>query len=82
MNHGFLDPRIAALWIAHGQACANLLRAHGRAVHADNYEAALDALTEILAAEVGTDALSAQIDSITDDIWSRRISTATPATRN
>jgi hypothetical protein len=35
------NARMAALWILHGTACVKLLKAHGRMLHAENFEAAL-----------------------------------------
>ena len=63
------DARVAALWILHGGACAKLLRAHGRVGHADNFEAALSEVAEIVADRVGRDTLSAAMDWASDQLW-------------
>jgi hypothetical protein len=56
------DARMAALWIMHGTACVKLLKAHGRMIHAENFEAALREFVDIIADEVGRDNLSAAMD--------------------
>jgi hypothetical protein len=68
LSDNTLDPRIAALWIVHGRACADLLRAHGRGGHAANYEAAMEELAGILAREVGRARLDSAIDWLTESI--------------
>lgn len=70
MTNKTLDPRIAALWLVHGRACADLLRAHGRDGHAEHYEQAMAAVMDILAAEVGRKRLTAAIDWVSDELWS------------
>lgn len=54
--------RVTALWIMHGAACVKLLRAHGSGMHADNFEAALSELTEIVANELGREHLVEALD--------------------
>ena len=54
--------RVTALWIMHGAACVKLLRAHGSEMHADNFEAALSELTEIVAHELGRQHLVEALD--------------------
>lgn len=56
------NARMAALWIMHGTACIKLLRAHGRTLHADNFEAALREFVDIIAAEVGRETLTDAMD--------------------
>lgn len=56
------NARMAALWIVHGTACVKLLKAHGRTMHAENFEAALREFVDIVAAEFGRDNLSAAMD--------------------
>ena len=56
------NARMAALWIMHGTACVKLLKAHGRSLHADNFEAALREFVDIIADEVGRDNLSEAMD--------------------
>lgn len=56
------NARMAALWIMHGTACIKLLRAHGRTLHADNFEAALREFVDIIADEVGRDTLTEAMD--------------------
>jgi hypothetical protein len=66
VNETSLDPRIAALWIVHGRACADLLRAHGCGRHAENYEAAMAEIADILAREVGRARLASAIDRLSE----------------
>jgi hypothetical protein len=54
--------KVTALWIMHGAACVKILRARGRRTHADNFEAALSELTEIVAGELGRAQLVAALD--------------------
>jgi hypothetical protein len=56
------NARMAALWIMHGTACVKLLKAHGRSLHAENFEAALREFVDIIADEVGRENLSAAMD--------------------
>jgi len=56
------NARMAALWIMHGTACVKLLKAHGRSMHAENFEAALREFVDIIANEVGRDNLSQAMD--------------------
>jgi len=62
--------RIAALSMAHGIALAKLLRAHGRDTHADNVEAALHELENIVAREVGRRALAEAMSWVANHSWS------------
>lgn len=61
--------RLAAASLAQGAAMANLLRAYGRGEHASQLEAALAELTDIIAEQVGREALSDALDWITDQTW-------------
>ena len=61
--------KLSALWILHGRACVRLLRAHGQEDHAVNFDAALDQITEILAADVGKQTLVDAMDWATDELW-------------
>jgi len=63
------DARVAALWILHGGACVKLLRAHGRAGHAENFQAALGEVAEIVANRVGRDTLNAAMDWASSQLW-------------
>lgn len=56
------NARMAALWIMHGTACVRLLKAHGRKLHAENFEAALREYVDIIADEVGRDTLTEAMD--------------------
>ena len=56
------NARMAALWIMHGTACVKLLRANGRTLHAENFEAALREFVDIIAGEVGRDILTEAMD--------------------
>jgi hypothetical protein len=53
----------------HGRACADLLRAHGRMQHADNYELALDEVMDILAEKVGQSRLAAAMHWASAQLW-------------
>lgn len=73
------DPRVAAIWLMHGRAAADLLRAHGRAGAAKDYEQAMATLTDILAAELGQARLTAALDWVSEQMWAdRATSTALP----
>lgn len=61
--------KVTALWIMHGAACVKLLRARGRRAHADNFEAALSELTEIVAGELGRAQLVAALDWAANQVW-------------
>ena len=61
--------RVAALWMLHGKACVKLLRAHGSNDHAGNMDAALSQMRDILAAELGADALAEALDWATEQLW-------------
>lgn len=63
------EARLAAMWILNVASCVKLLRAHGRAAHAANFEAALDELVEIVAADVGRERLTEAMNWITDRTW-------------
>lgn len=56
------NARMAALWIMHGTACVKLLRTRGRLLHADNFEAALREFVDLIADDVGREALSEAMD--------------------
>ena len=61
---------MAALWMLHGNACVKLLRSHGRTGHADSFAAALHAVAEIVAEELGIDTLTAAMDWASNQLWS------------
>ncbi len=61
--------RVAALSIAHGGALVKLLRAHGRAGHADNVEAALTEFVGIVSDEVGQQILTQAMNWVSDATW-------------
>ncbi len=63
------NARVAALSMANGAALAKLLRAHGRAAHAANLEAALAEIAEIVSTEVGRQTLAEAMSWVTDQIW-------------
>ncbi len=56
------NARMAALWILHATVCVKLLKAHGRTLHAENFEAALREFADIVADEVGHDTLTEAMD--------------------
>lgn len=61
--------KLAALSLMHGASLAKLLRAHGRATHADRFEAALGEAMNIIASKVGKDELAAAMDWASDQVW-------------
>jgi len=61
--------RVAAISVLHASACAGFLRAHGRAGHAINLEAAVDQVARILARHLGDGTLSAALDWASDQLW-------------
>jgi hypothetical protein len=61
--------KIAALSIAQAQAMVKLLRAHGRSGHAQNVESALQEVSGIVAAEVGTELLSEAMSWVAEQTW-------------
>ena len=63
--------RVTALWVVHGNSLANLLRHHGRPDHADNLNAALGEVAEILSGQIGRDALTEAMIWASDQIWSQ-----------
>ncbi|HLI13104.1 MAG TPA: hypothetical protein VKY65_16040 [Alphaproteobacteria bacterium] len=63
------DVRVAALWLLHGESWVKLLRAHGRRRHAENFEAALGEVEEILANHLGRDTMSNALDWASDQLW-------------
>jgi hypothetical protein len=72
--------KLAALWILHGRASADLLRAHARVGHAANLDAALDELIEIVAARVGRRQLARALDWASDELWGAGDRAASPRT--
>ena len=69
MNDVSSQVRAAALWLVHGASLARLLSAHGRAVHAENLQAALDEAARILAADLEPGALSDAMSWAADQVW-------------
>lgn len=61
--------RAAALWLVHGASLARLLAAHGRELHAENLQAALDEAARILAADLEPGALSEAMSWAADQVW-------------
>jgi hypothetical protein len=70
--------RVAALTVLQAGACARLLRAHGRGPHADNLEAAVNEVTEILARHLGSRTLTAAMDWASDQLWAHAEAEAGP----
>ena len=68
------DARLAALSILNCSNCMKLLRAHGLTDHANNLEAALDALTELLSSELGRERLADAMDWASNELWSDDLS--------
>jgi len=61
--------RVAAISMANGAALAKLLRAHGRADHADAIDAALSEVADIVSTEVGRRTLSEAMSWVSDQVW-------------
>jgi len=61
--------RVAAISMANGAALAKLLRAHGRAAHADAIDAALNEVADIVSTEVGRRTLSEAMSWVSDQVW-------------
>lgn len=69
MDERMQSAKLSALWLLHGRACAKLLRAHGEDKHAINFDAALDQIMQILAADVGKRQLVEAMDWATEELW-------------
>lgn len=69
MTDPIRQARVAALWMVHGAALTRLLRAHGRGEHADNLEAALGEVSDIVAGSVGRPALAHAMDWVSEQLW-------------
>jgi hypothetical protein len=63
------NARVAAISMANGAALAKLLRAHGRAEHAEAIEAALSEVVDIVSTEVGRRTLTEAMSWVSDQIW-------------
>lgn len=61
--------RAAALWLVHGASLARLLSAHGRGLHAENLQAALDEAAKILAADLDPGQFSEAMSWAADQVW-------------
>src|SRR5215475_6809352 len=61
--------RVAAISMANGAALSKLLRAHGRADHADAIDAALSEVANIISTEVGKRTLSEAMSWVSDQVW-------------
>ena len=70
MDYATQTARVTALWMVHGNSLANLLRRHGRGGHADNLDAALGQVAEIMSGEIGRDTLTQAMDWASDQVWS------------
>jgi hypothetical protein len=64
--------RMAALWMMHSAALSRLLRAHGRDDHADNLEAALGEVGNILTARIGETAFTDAMDWASAQLWDQQ----------
>ncbi|MGH6882587.1 hypothetical protein [Hypericibacter sp.] len=64
--------RTAALWMMHSAALSRLLRANGRDDHADQLEAALSEVGNILTAKVGEDAFTDAMDWASAQLWDQQ----------
>lgn len=69
MTDPIRQARIAALWMVHGSALTRLLREHGRGDHADNLEAALGEVSDIVAGAIGRPALAHAMNWVSDQLW-------------
>ena len=71
MDHATQTARVTALWMVHGNSLATLLRRHGRGGHADNLDAALGEVAEILSSQIGRDTLSQAMVWASDQVWAQ-----------
>lgn len=69
MTDPIRQAQVAALWMVHGATLTQLLRAHGRSAHADNLEAALGEVSDIVAGAVGRPLLAQAIDAVSNQLW-------------
>ena len=74
MPNDTYNARVTAVSMAHGTALVRLLRAHGKAAHAESLAAALDEVFRIVSADLGPETLveamrwvAAQSDDEVDD---------------
>lgn len=61
--------RIAALSLLNARSCGDLLRDSGEHRHALNWDAAVDALSEIIAHCIGRERLADALDWASDQYW-------------
>jgi hypothetical protein len=61
--------RVAALSLLNARSCGELLRDSGEHRHALNWDAAVDALSEILVRSIGRERLADALDWATDQYW-------------
>lgn len=69
MTDPIRQARVAALWMVHGSALSRLLRAHGRGDHADNLDAALCEVSDIVAGAIGEPVFAHAMDWVSDQLW-------------
>jgi hypothetical protein len=61
--------RVAALSMAHCTTVANLLRAHGKHVHAESLEESLREASRIVSEAVGAEAMAEAMRWVTGQVW-------------
>ena len=61
--------RVAALSLLNARSCGELLRDSGERRHALNWDAAVDALSEILVRSIGRERLADALDWASDQYW-------------
>ena len=61
--------RVAALSLLNARSCGELLRDSGEDRHALNWDAAIDALSEILVRSIGRERLADALDWASDEYW-------------
>lgn len=73
--------RVAALWLVHANSLGDMLRAYGRAGHAEHLDAALEEVSKIVAGEIGQEAWTDAMDWASNELW-RKSDAARSATHN
>lgn len=82
MDYATHTARVTALWMVHGNSLAGLLRRHGRGGHADNLNAALGEVAEIICGEIGRDTMTQAMVWASDQVWSQDEAPPAPTSRN
>ncbi len=69
MQNKTYQARIAALSIAQSSTMVRLLRSYGQNAHAENIEAAINAVTDIVSAELGRHIMAEAMAWVADESW-------------